>query len=165
MPIRFRCPHCEKLLGIARRKAGTPIQCPQCSKTVKVPQQDETPGGSLRDLDDLFQPPEPARSVSAPAPKPVTRPAPKFHPSADAPLFESENFDVLLGPSTRNGAFEPAEPRPSRTRPVSGADATSLDAEPDKITLSSRKATFLMVAAAALIVLAFAAGFLIRSNS
>ena len=157
MPIRFRCPHCEKLLGIARRKAGTPIQCPQCSKTIKVPPHD--------DLDDLLQPPEPARSVSSPVPKLTARPAPKLQPSNDAPLFEKENFDDLLGPSTRNGAFEPAEPRPSRTRPVSGADAASLDAEPDKITLSSRKATLLLVTTAVLIVLAFAAGFLIRSNS
>ncbi len=30
MPIRFRCPHCNRLLGIATRKAGTDIPCPQC---------------------------------------------------------------------------------------------------------------------------------------
>jgi phage FluMu protein Com len=41
MPIRFRCPSCGQLLGIARRKAGTAVQCPTCHAQVAVPFQDQ----------------------------------------------------------------------------------------------------------------------------
>jgi len=37
MPIHFRCAHCEKLLGIARRKAGSIVNCPQCEQPLIVP--------------------------------------------------------------------------------------------------------------------------------
>ena len=40
MPIRFRCPKCEGLLSIARRKAGTQIVCPKCQDEVLVPAAD-----------------------------------------------------------------------------------------------------------------------------
>ena len=40
MPIRFRCPKCEGLLSIARRKAGTQIVCPKCRDEVLVPSAD-----------------------------------------------------------------------------------------------------------------------------
>ena len=50
MPIRFRCPHCERLLGIARRKAGTPIRCPQCGEH-RTPEMYHTLDGSSDLLD------------------------------------------------------------------------------------------------------------------
>lgn len=37
MPIRFRCPGCEALLSIARRKSGTEIACPKCREALIVP--------------------------------------------------------------------------------------------------------------------------------
>ncbi len=37
MPIRFRCVYCDKLLGIARRKAGTIVDCPHCKEKLIVP--------------------------------------------------------------------------------------------------------------------------------
>jgi phage FluMu protein Com len=40
MPIRFRCQYCDQLLGIARRKVGTEVRCPECQKMVLVPAQD-----------------------------------------------------------------------------------------------------------------------------
>lgn len=40
MPIKFRCPHCRQLLGIARAKAGLPVDCPTCGRTVRVPHLD-----------------------------------------------------------------------------------------------------------------------------
>ena len=40
MPIRFRCSHCNRLLGIARRKAGTETKCPHCEGTILVPAED-----------------------------------------------------------------------------------------------------------------------------
>jgi phage FluMu protein Com len=47
MPVRFRCKHCQQLLGIARRKIGTEVRCPECRKVVLVP-ADDAP-----ELDDL----------------------------------------------------------------------------------------------------------------
>ena len=40
MPIRFRCSHCNRLLGIARRKAGTETKCPHCEGMILVPAED-----------------------------------------------------------------------------------------------------------------------------
>ncbi|MGL6072753.1 MAG: hypothetical protein ACRC8S_01200 [Fimbriiglobus sp.] len=40
MPVRFRCPNCETLLSIAKRKAGTEIVCPKCQDEVLVPSPD-----------------------------------------------------------------------------------------------------------------------------
>lgn len=37
MPIRFRCSYCNRLLGIATRKAGTETVCPHCGYTITVP--------------------------------------------------------------------------------------------------------------------------------
>lgn len=41
MPIRFRCGCCNQLLGIARRKAGTVVTCPNCQQAVVVPHPEE----------------------------------------------------------------------------------------------------------------------------
>jgi hypothetical protein len=54
MPIRFRCPYCNQLLGIARRKAGTVVECPACHGHVAVPA--------------VEPPPLPAPAISAEAP-------------------------------------------------------------------------------------------------
>ncbi len=40
MPIKFRCQHCNQLMGIARRKAGTDVTCPTCNGVLRVPFQD-----------------------------------------------------------------------------------------------------------------------------
>ncbi|MEX1232099.1 MAG: biopolymer transporter ExbD [Planctomycetaceae bacterium] len=40
MPIRFRCPQCRQLSGIATRKAGSPVQCPRCQARIIVPLED-----------------------------------------------------------------------------------------------------------------------------
>jgi hypothetical protein len=38
MPIRFRCGHCNQLMGIGHKKAGTVVRCPTCTSEVTVPQ-------------------------------------------------------------------------------------------------------------------------------
>ena len=40
MPIKFRCQHCRQFLGISRSKAGEPVDCPTCGRTVRVPNLD-----------------------------------------------------------------------------------------------------------------------------
>jgi len=37
MPIQFRCGACQQLLGIAKRKAGSVVDCPTCRTKTLVP--------------------------------------------------------------------------------------------------------------------------------
>ncbi len=39
MPIKFRCEHCNQLMSIATRKAGTVTVCPRCASDITVPLQ------------------------------------------------------------------------------------------------------------------------------
>ena len=175
MPIRFRCPHCERLLGIARRKSGSQIRCPQCGEGISVPHEDDGSDRTLRGLDDLLGPPPEANGTPAPLPEPsrpavATEPFPRStnRPSAtkrrtpgDDPLFEMGSVDSLLGIVRHEEALELEEP--PGVKPVSGMDAMSLDEGPGRIVLTSQKATMLVIAAAVLMLLAFAAGFAIGS--
>jgi phage FluMu protein Com len=188
MPIRFRCTHCERRLGIARRKAGHVIRCPQCGENITVPHDDgdaeDTKDRTLRDLDELLgpapsingsilAPPEPQQSVLTaevvpavplkPKPTPPARPVrvPKPTRPGEEPLFE-QSVDALLGLVKPDEALSLDDPKPAK--PVTGQDAMSLDDGPGTITLSSQKATLLVVAAAVLMLVAFIAGFAIRST-
>jgi hypothetical protein len=175
MPIRFRCHHCERLLGIARRKAGSQIHCPQCGVSIVVPYEDEKADPGLRGLDDLLGPPAAANGMAAPAapaPEPAQsvlvtddrsfvpppRPATRRKTPREDSLFEAD-VDQLLGLANREGALDLDDDRP--VRPVAGMDAMSLDDSPGKIVLTSQKATLLVIAAAVLMMLAFTAGFLV----
>ena len=57
MPIRFRCVYCDKLLGIARRKAGAVVNCPQCQQPLIVPNAGARAGTDRvrRGRDKLFE--------------------------------------------------------------------------------------------------------------
>lgn len=88
MPIRFRCPHCQQLLGIARRKAGSRVECPACQASVLVPVTDQ----------------EGLESVAAPAPMPL-------HQPSEEPLFEREDFERLFAATAEEHAHKgPAPP-------------------------------------------------------
>ncbi len=96
MPIRFRCVYCDKLLGIAKRKAGAVVNCPQCGQPLIVP----TPE------------PEPVGVASAPAPMPAAN---------SGKLFERDDFDVILqndvtirGPEPFAEASAPRRSKPQR---------------------------------------------------
>ncbi len=213
MPIRFRCPHCTRLLGIARRKVGTQINCPECHRLLTVPAGD---GLELDDLDAPFNPqgadpsprgfgdparvawPEPSSPVApvrpqppkavwpelpvpvapvpvAPVPPQITPTRPPTSPrtasrpprpaitSGDAPLFEQEDVDALLGLKPGVPIVEVDEPGPRR-KAVSGMDANSLDYGDDQIVLTTQKVTLLIVGVVVLLGMAFAAGFLIASR-
>lgn len=186
MPIRFRCTHCERLLGIARRKAGAQIQCPQCGETVTVPfEETESPphDQTLRGLDDLLGPsapgrngsvlappepvlitqvePAPAEPVRPPAPRVIPKPVPKRATPREDALFE-QSVDQLLGLARPDEALSLDDEK--QAKPVAGMDAMSLDEGNGTIVLSSQRATMLAVAAALLMILAFVAGFAIRSS-
>ena len=75
MPIRFRCQHCHQLMGIARRKSGTEVQCPTCRHHVVVPIEDEVPAEAVLRGE--------APGIVRPSPK-IGTPVPR--PLADAPV-------------------------------------------------------------------------------
>lgn len=92
MPIRFRCVYCDKLLGIARRKAGSVVNCPQCNQPLIVP----TPE------------PEPAQAAAAAAGTVSSNPA-------EQKLFERDDFAELLQADATVRAPE-SEPRAKRSK-------------------------------------------------
>ena len=54
MPIRFRCTYCNRLLGIATRKAGTQTTCPHCGYALTVPMPADDDSRTERiNLDDV----------------------------------------------------------------------------------------------------------------
>jgi hypothetical protein len=105
MPIRFRCVYCDKLLGIAKRKAGAVVNCPQCGQPLIVP----TPE------------PEPETTAAA---APSAAP-----PKGPAKLFEQDDFDVLLeGDATYRTPDPPAAPK----RPKAPAPPPAVNALPPR---------------------------------
>jgi DNA-directed RNA polymerase subunit RPC12/RpoP len=175
MPIRFRCSRCNRLLGIARRKAGAETKCPHCGATIMVP-RDADDGGEedtqFDDIDELINPAAERPSHSAapavaarPAPPPVPRPArsapkPIPLPPEERPLFERE-IDAVLGLTDGRNRGELKKPKHA---PTAGVDALSLAPEVASISLSPQRATALAVVVVILMALSFGAGFLIGSR-
>lgn len=92
MPIRFRCAYCSQLMAIARRKAGTVVQCPKCSGQVIVP------------------PPEPEESSAAVSPPPASA----------LEVEQEDDFEKYIDPPTlptaatvHPGPAAVVSPRPS----------------------------------------------------
>jgi hypothetical protein len=157
MPIRFRCKYCNQLMGIARRKVGTEVECPTCKGKLLVPEADQEPA----------PPPVP--------PKPPVQP----------PIFERSDFSDFLNPQPKEpvlaGAQQPAAgavpPRPQPAaqqralrmpspydvdvEPMPGATAAPLDPNAVGILLSPARATLLTVAVILGLALAFSAGLLV----
>src|SRR5262245_43033979 len=155
MPIRFRCYNCQQLLGIARRNAGTQVDCPTCRRTLTVPNQDQ---------DDA---PLPA-PLPVPAPAPVPVPAPA--------LFERDDFDALLRPPPsmavdappryNGGSPQPAPinrpaPIPDYSAQGPSWQAGSEAPVPAGLLLPPARATILTVAVILLLAVAFGAGLLV----
>lgn len=98
MPIRFRCEHCHQLLGIARRKSGTRVECPTCHALVLVPNEDQEDS--------------PAPAVSS---QPVLT-------GREEPVFERSDFQELLqGPAGGEPALGAAPLRPAARQPAPAA--------------------------------------------
>ncbi len=151
MPIKFRCKYCNQLMGIARRKAGTDVNCPTCNGVLRVPFHDEP---------------------SAPAP-PVSAPA----PAVAAPPFESSDFDAYLQADVRNQPVVTVPPPQSAgaEMPLPGTvwnpqaaprlidvePAALSPAAPPGIVLSNGLATLLTIAIIFLMALSFSLGLLV----
>jgi len=162
MPIRFRCVYCDKLLGIAHRKAGAVVNCPHCSEKLIVPTPEPT-GGT-----------DEAKG---------TEEEKAFDPAAGPQLFERSDFDHLLQPEPtfRSGEDEPipstARSRPSdmpyhapmpmpyvpQPYPAQQSFAAPLPAllKPPGFYVSSSRLTWLSVAAVVLLAAAFGLGLVV----
>ncbi len=117
MPIQFRCPSCDRMLGIAKRKAGTSVKCPRCAADVRVPAlagmavETNGPVGAAPAI-----PKAPKDAISATAPSAVVaapRSAPAERKVDSMPLFERPDFESLLNP-----ALEKAKPAPVIAAPT-----------------------------------------------
>src|SRR5690349_21048980 len=81
MAIQFRCDHCQTLMSIATRKAGSMVRCAACDEEVLVPME------SRLDRGETIAPP--ATSASPPAddePDRVALPDDLFDFEDDEPL-------------------------------------------------------------------------------
>jgi phage FluMu protein Com len=119
MPIRFRCAYCNRLLGIATRKAGTETTCPHCGYTITVPYPDDaekTERVNLADVEALLKrpaaeppvvdgaevtqksgvltapPPAPPKAL-VPPPPPAAKPVAPAAPKAKLPALPKKPRD------------------------------------------------------------------------
>jgi phage FluMu protein Com len=148
MPIRFRCRHCQQLMGISRRKAGMTVKCPTCHGSVVVPQPDDEAPPNL------------------PMAEPMPEPAP--------PVFERSDFEAFLEQPARKEPPAPVAnpfvppPEPSSPYEAERFDGSSLALSPSTtrprpvgLILTPTQATWLTVVAILLLALSFGAGLLI----
>jgi hypothetical protein len=170
MPIRFRCEHCQQLMGIARRKAGSRVNCPTCGLSVTVPSADAADA-------DARDKPNPAAPAAAGAPAAGGVPP--------GTVFERSDFDHLLGegdqPAQAAARKAPA-PAPERkaqaaaaapvkapatrrggvdVEPVAAPSSAAWPASAPALVLSQQQVTILSVLAVVLLALAFAGGVLV----
>lgn len=165
MPIRFRCVYCEKLLGIARRKAGAVVNCPHCNEKLIVPTP-EPGAASEADDEPVGTEEEDALAAAAAASK--------------MKLFEHHDFDAMLqgAPTFRanentNGppAFMPPPPfvAPPAAAPMSQPVEPSSVPQPllnrlpmqQGIFVSSSKLMWLSIAFVVVLALTFGAGLMV----
>src|SRR5438132_6458859 len=161
MPIRFRCAYCNKLLGIARRKAGTVVRCPTCAGQVVVPtvetnEPEGRPGEEKQlifersDFDELLNQ---DGTEPSPAGKKPTLVAAGEEPIAiaSAAAAPAKTWGAQAEPSSKVQHVLTA-PIP----PPAEADVHSVDG----VFISRGKATLLMLLAIRAIALAFGGGVL-----
>ena len=170
MPIRFRCTSCRKLLGIARRKAGTVVKCPDCGSDLIVPTEVTATvpprGGRL-----------PAARGSSTEPMANGNGA-TVKPPESMPLFERPDFESLLNPAVQKAAATLPPPSlgpvavpvqelprraPAAVPPGLTDDEEAYELEPVGLVLSKATLTVMAVVVVVLIGLAFAAGYLLAA--
>ena len=165
MPIRFRCQHCNQLMGIARRKSGTEVRCPTCQEMVLVPKVDE-------DSPD----PDAPEAQTAGAKAAVEAPVPKV---GQFPIFERSDFDEVLRGTEDAGkarSVRPPSPRVERNLAAAAGRVPNYDVEPvpvkppmsqpslpaaNGIFVSSTRLTVCAVVVIVLLAVAFGAGLLV----
>ncbi len=171
MPIQFRCPSCDRMLGIAKRKAGSSVKCPRCAADVRVPalagMAVETNG-----------PVGAAPAIPKGSPNAVAPPAPATAKRAERkvdsmPLFERPDFESLLNPALEKARPE-AVAEPVRVTPLPSqayqpyaddSDDVAIDVEDlsNTIILTRNKLTIAVAVVAVLMGIAFAVGYFLAA--
>jgi len=165
MPIRFRCAYCNQLLGIARRKAGTVVRCPNCSGQVVVPTLEEagmseaSDGPQATTGQQLFEGNEIDRLLEgAGGDQPSALAAPPRGSSAAAPVGPAAPAaPAAVAPLPVPAKSPEAPPQPH----VSPAGFPGPATPPHGIWLSPAKATMLSVIAVVALAVAFGVGLLV----
>ena len=158
MPIRFRCSYCNRLLGIATRKAGMETLCPHCGYTITVPVPQEQNDGptermNLEEVEELLgNAATEALSKSAVAEAPAAPPSPPVlelpwtdEPQPPAPVYSKPAVSPPPAPvasppaatacsagseSTPSTGPEASASRPARNRPYLSEKWTRFLARP-----------------------------------
>lgn len=174
MPIRFRCPGCEGLLSIARRKAGQEITCPKCSELVIVPPlQDDATELDMDPIPEkvVVTPPPPKLPDKPPKSAPVLLPSKSStatavkskEPGASAPLFERADFvEKLLTPAVQKATAEPAAT--AGPKPASEAAGPLVAHIETGVFVSRGTVVMLCVVGMVMLALAFAIGYFVGSS-
>ena len=141
MPIRFRCVYCDKLLGIAKRKAGAVVDCPQCKQPLIVP---------------------------TPEPEPVASAAQSSQGTSTPPrrLFEKDDFAALLDDSgaTYRGTENELPPKGGMPRVTILAPEIHSQATPKGIVLTTGKLVILLAVVLILVASAFGGGYFLGKS-
>lgn len=170
MPIRFRCAYCNQLMGIARRKAGTVVRCPNCAGEIVVPNivpdEEEEPSPKTgkpklferSDFDRVF---DEATGIPKPGVK-VVVPGTTNAPAPPGPVKkEPPEPEQIKGPPREHAKAPPPEqvkgPPPSDKKPIPTAEPAAT-AVRKGIVLSPSLATGLAVGVVLALALAFALG-------
>jgi hypothetical protein len=125
MPIRFRCGHCNQLMGIGHKKAGTVVRCPTCTSEVRVPNPNakisEVPKREHQphvfersDFDEIFQVlsrPQRPRSLKTASSAPLAVPS-AHRPEPAPPELKQSDGPVTFQP-TESGSWRHSGWRPA----------------------------------------------------
>ncbi len=142
MPITFRCTACDRMLSIARRKAGTQVGCPKCGKQILVP---ATAGVAVESN------PVAAQQFEA------------------MPLFERSDFEALLNPAVKSSEKPKPRhtPKPQPTPlPVAVTDDDSGEADVlavDGIIVTRTRMIIGGIIVTVLLALSFAVGYFLAT--
>jgi hypothetical protein len=136
MPIRFRCVYCDQLLGIARRKSGTVVKCPNCAGQLIVPSpepndDDAGPDAPTASTEDVGGSRHPAATATA-AEKTAPAPAVEAQTAAGnaGMLFERSDFDELLKPAIERRSAPAAKTIPAGPQRRAAAPAPAVSPAP-----------------------------------
>ena len=162
MPIRFRCAYCNQLLGIARRKAGTVVRCPNCAGQVVVPTLEEAgladgPQPPVMHGGQLFEGNEIDRMLEGAAgdqPSALDIPPPRLPSPALPPA------PAAVAPMPMPVPMPGAMPKPAAA-PPGFSPAMAPGAAGTGIYLSPSRATLLSVIAVVALAIAFGLGLLV----
>ncbi|MBP3954990.1 hypothetical protein J8F10_06805 [Gemmata sp. G18] len=146
MPIRFRCTHCARLLGIATRKAGTETTCPHCGSAITVPAHSgddaKTEHINLDDVDAMLgnvateRMVKPATQMAQPGAAPLSAlpaPLPTENDTEETETAPPPIAKVSAAPAKARVAPPPVPKVPAKAVPKASDDRPLFERDMDEI--------------------------------